>query len=290
RCSAVDCDHHPGRATGIVHYGTRFVAAYGWGAAGSVRRSDDARAWETTLSGPTFGGIASGGGHVLLGSREPMISSDAASWSSAGMPSLAAWNVRRTGFVDVAGGRFLLVAEDARESDLAISDGSGMWWSPSVFPSECGQAIQNDGGIGRAGDAMVIIGGDGVACRSTDGGATWSATSIGSSITSRVVEVDGTSWVWGGGRRFTSTDGARWTATPIVPADITIGAVARSPSGTFVAVNGGWDQWYERQRFYRSEDGVRWTELGPARYEGSHPIAGIAYGEVDASVCAEPPG
>lgn len=287
RCGSVDCDHHPGRAMGVVHDEGGFVAAWGWGASGSVERSADGRAWETTMSGPTFGGVAAGIGRVLLGSRAPRVSSDAgATWTSAGTPSLEAWNVRRAGFVGSEGGRFLLVAEDARESDLAISDGTGAWWGASSFPNECGQAIQNDGGIAAIGDTMVIVGGDGVACRSTDGGTTWRSTSIGTTITSRVVQTPTALWVWGGGRLFSSTDGERWTATPTVPASVVIGAVARGPSGTLVAVNGGWDQWYERQRFYRSEDGVRWTELEAGRYARSHPIHAITYGEVDAEACA----
>lgn len=284
RCNRVDCDHHPGRGMGILFSGEHFIATYGWGGNGSVKRSADALTWETTMMGPTFGGVTTGNDLVLLGSSVPRMSDDEGeSWQSAGTPMLAAWNVRRTGF---AGDRFLLVAEDSRESDLGISDGSGRWWNASVFPPECGQAIQNDGGIGQAGEAMVIIGGDGIVCRSTDGGATWASTSLGTSIPSRAIEVGDELWVWGRGRLFKTTDGMRFTETPTVPNDIVIGAVARSPEGTFVAVQGGWDQWYERQRFYRSEDGVRWAELSAANYHRGHPIHAIAHGEVDAATCA----
>lgn len=284
RCNRVDCDHHPGRGMGILFSGEHFIATYGWGGNGSVKRSADALTWETTMMGPTFGGVTTGNDLVLLGSSVPRMSDDEGeSWQSAGTPMLAAWNVRRTGF---AGDRFLLVAEDSRESDLGISDGSGRWWNASVFPPECGQAIQNDGGIGQAGEAMVIIGGDGIVCRSTDGGATWASTSLGTSIPSRTIEVGDELWVWGRGRLFKTTDGMRFTETPTVPNDIVIGAVARSPEGTFVAVQGGWDQWYERQRFYRSEDGVRWAELSAANYHRGHPIHAIAHGEVDAATCA----
>ena len=57
-----------------------------------------------------------------------------------------------------------------------------------------------------------------------------------------------------------------------------IGAVARSNAGTYVAVNGGWQQWYDKQVFYRSEDGVTWDALPAGAYVGSHPIQFIEYG------------
>jgi hypothetical protein len=50
-------------------------------------------------------------------------------------------------------------------------------------------------------------------------------------------------------------------------------------------VNGGWDQWYERQRFYRSTDGVTWDELAAGAFTGGHPVRFAAAGAVDVGTC-----
>ena len=78
RCfQGIDCDHHPGRAKGIVYTrGGTFVATYGWGPAGGVERSRDGVNWERTLEGTTFGGIATEGDHVLLGAHDVRVSED----------------------------------------------------------------------------------------------------------------------------------------------------------------------------------------------------------------------
>ncbi len=287
RCfEGTDCDHHPGRAMGIVHAGGRFVATFGWGAGGSVRVSDDGRTWRTTLADRTFGGVAALDGRVLLGQRAPMRSDDRGeTWTEAGTPTFAPWNVRATGAVPLAGGLFLMVAEDARDSDLAFGDGAGRWSNPSTFPAECGQGVMDAGGIGHAGAAMVVVGADGIACSSTDGGTTWRSSALGTATGSQLVEADGALWVWGGGRRYRTVDGVSWSSEPTSPPDVVIGAVARAPGGTLVAVNAGWRGWYAQQRFYRSTDGLRWEALAPGQFTGGHPIHGIAFGEVDASAC-----
>jgi photosystem II stability/assembly factor-like uncharacterized protein len=189
--------------------------------------------------------------------------------------------VRRAGYAphDLAasGGRFVVVGDGG---DVTLSsDGGATWWRPETIPSTCGASIQNDGGIGYVAGAIVIVGGDGSVCRSTDGGATWTAHSIGADISSSdVIEAEGELLVWGGGELHRSSDGATWSATDLSPTGIAIGAVERSPDGTFVAVNSGWNRWYEDQRFYRSTDGVTWEVLASDRYVRSHPIHAIEHG------------
>ena len=48
--------------------------------------------------------------------------------------------------------------------------------------------------------------------------------------------------------------------------------------GTIVGVTNGWQQHYESQVFYRSEDGVHWEVLASDAYTGGHPIKVIAFG------------
>ena len=57
---------------------------------------------------------------------------------------------------------------------------------------------------------------------------------------------------------------------------IDLGPVARSPAGTFVGVNAGWQQWYDKQIFLRSTDGLTWTALAKSKFTPSHPMTRIA--------------
>lgn len=276
-----DCDHHAGRAKGIVYSHGWFVATWGWGEPGSVQRSRDGVSWETTLAGQTFGGIAASEDVLLLGARSARASDDdGATWSDPIASMLSGWNVRRAGFAPYDEGRFVLVG-DAGDVTLS-SDAGATWWRPDVLPAACGAGIQNDGGIGFVAGAIVIVGGDGSVCRSTDGGVTWTEHAIGSDVSSAEVVASGDElWVWGGGRAWRTHDGATWEGTPLVPAGTSIGAVARSLEGTFVAVNAGWNRWYEQQRFLRSTDGIVWEELSPGTFAQGHPIHQIRPGRTD---------
>lgn len=292
RCfDGVDCDHHPGRAKGIVFHHGWFVRTNGWGPPGGVRRSRNGIAWEEVLEGTTFGGIATSSdgwseGEVVLGARTPRVSTnDAVAFTDSTNEAISGWNVRRAGFAD---GHFVIVGNDGNE--VGVSSDGVSWTTPTSIDASCGGGIQNEGGIAGMGDAMVIVGGNGTVCRSTDDGATWTTHALPDDITPSSSDVIGTGselFVWGGGNLLRSSDGATWTATPTEPR-ITVGAVARSADGTFVAVRGGWNTWNDEQRFYRSTDGVRWEELALEAARRSHPIGWIAWGEIDASIaCTE---
>lgn len=287
-----DCDHDPGAGRGVAFGDGAFVATFGWGFPGSVRRlAEGEAAFSTVLSGHTFAGVAFDAGVFLASERPPFRSTDGGqSWAAAGEVTSAQWNVRRTG----GGEGLFLVAFDSGATDLAVSDDGGLTFrSPSAWPPECGRSIQWEGGLGVAGGVALVLGGDGVACRSTDGGDTWTSAPIGGSVTGRLVVGPAGFETWGdaGGvsTRFTSADGASWTAEPTTLAGAQpgpwIGAVALAPDGTRAAVNAGWDQWYERQRFYRSTDGLRWEELPAGAYTGSHPLRFLAAGESSEPPC-----
>jgi hypothetical protein len=292
RCfDGVDCDHHPGRAKGIVFPHGWFVRTNGWGPPGAVRRSRNGITWEKVLEGTTFGGIATSSdgaseGFVLLGARTPRRSADdAASFVESENEAIPGWNVRRAGH---ALGRFVIVGGNGTE--VGVSADGVRWAAPTSIDARCGEGIQNDGGIAEIGDAMVIVGGNGTVCRSTDGGVSWTAHALPDGATpssSDVIRAGSELFVWADGALLRSSDGVAWTSTPTEPR-ITVGAVARSPSGTFVAVRGGWGAWNEAQRFYRSPDGVRWEELSTDAARRAHPIGWIAWGEVDGTLaCRE---
>ena len=90
-------------------------------------------------------------------------------------------------------------------------------------------------------------------------------------------------WFWGDdGNRYSSTDGARWTATPM-RTPRRIGPVARGDNGTLVAINNVWEG-YDQQRFLRSVDGgLSWEELPRDRFRASHPIFYLSYGLAEPS-------
>ncbi len=302
RCfSGVDCDHHPGSPRGITFGAGHFVATFGWGAPGADKRSEGGVDWEVTLPDKEFAGVVFGKETFLLGARPPQRSSDGGvTWGVAGEPDSAQWNIRRTGFADHDGGRFVLAFQSGA-SDLNISKDQGNTWvRPSSLPEGCARDMQWSGGIEYGKGVMLVLGGDGTACRSLDGGDTWTAASLGGTVSGRLLW-DGSAFVtWGstdsGPSRFQSADGAAWTATPLqvqrpqpdgsmkTSAGPVIGAVARGASGALVAVNGEWDRWYEKQEFYRSTDGVTWQALPAGAYKGGHPIGFIATGLVPAAL------
>ncbi|MDI3288594.1 hypothetical protein [Polyangium sp. 15x6] len=292
-----DCDHHPGAGRGITYGNGFFVATFGWGKPGSIRRSKNGVDWENVLEGKTFAGIVYGNDVFLAGERPPQVSdTSGATWTPGGDPTSDVWNVRRTGFAPHDGGRFLLAFGDNSGNDINVSKDNGATWArPTTLPAACAGDIQWAGGFAYGNGVLVVLGGTGVACRSLDGGDTWTESNIGGEVDARLIWTGDAFVTWGrdanyASQRYTSTDGSTWTKTPTEvrkknddgttqtsPGPI-VGAVARSDGGTYVAVSGGWEQWYDKQRFFRSTDGVTWDELPANAFTGSHPIQFITHG------------
>ena len=292
-----DCDHKYGSGRGIAWSpASGFVGNWGWGDPGVIRKSRDGLTWNVVDRGSNFSSMAVGNdGTLFATSRSGKVSRNAGeTWTSAGTADLqangqAVWNVRRGGAGGTGAGVFVVVADS---NTAMVSSDATTWRAPQTYPSTCGASIQWEGGVASGNGVLVILGGDGVACRSTDNGATWTAHQTGGTIDSRLVWT-GTEFVsWGSvsnqRRLIRSPDGMTWTSTatasrrngvPVAGGGPLIGAVARSPSGTFVAANGGWQTWYTSQRFFRSTDGVTWDELPMTAFVGSHPIQHIAWGE-----------
>lgn len=304
--AATDCDHHPGAGRGIAFGDGYFVATFGWGKPGSIRRSKNGVDWTNVLEGKTFAGVVHGDAGFLAGERPPQVSTDiGATWTAGGDPDSMVWNVRRTGYAAFDTGRYLLAFESSGATDINVSKDMGKTWArPTTLPASCAASMQWEGGFAYGNNTIVVLGGDGVACRSLDGGDTWTESNIGGSVSGRLLFGKGEFVTWGQTPqfkpvRFTSPDGATWTMTDTkvskknpdgtvtMSAGPNVGAVAINDAGTtYVAVNGGWQQWYDKQRFYRSNDGVNWDELPAGSFVGSHPIQFIAYGVANkSSVC-----
>lgn len=292
-----DCDHKYGAGRGVAFSARAgFVGNWGWGDPGVIRRSADGVNWSVVDQGSNFASMAVGlDGTLFAASRSGKVSrDDGRTWTSAGTANLMAagqpvWNVRRGGAGGTGQGVYVVVADS---NTAMVSSDLMTWRAPQTYPSACGANIQWEGGVASGNGVLVILGGDGVACRSTDNGVTWTVHQTSATIDSRLLWTGTEFMTWGSvsnqRRVIRSPDGMTWTSTatslrrngaPVSGGGPLIGAVARSPGGTFVAVNGGWQTWYTSQRFYRSNDGLTWDELGAGSYVGSHPITHIVWGE-----------
>jgi hypothetical protein len=285
-----DCGHSPGFSKGIAWGAGLFVATWGWGWPGAVAISKNGVDWQTTLDEDTFGGLRFAADRFVVASRTPFTSGDGLSWDPSeeadfrGAGGQVLWSVRRFGASDdYDGGRFVAYASGDGVDTLVSSDGGVSWWRPSVMPPDC--LTEGPGAYGdiiSGGGVILMVDGEGHACRSIDGGNTWSTNTISAQrIASSGVWTGEEFWFWGSGNRYSSVDGVSWTTTPI-HSGADIGPVARSPEGTLVAVNNVW-LGYEEQRFLRSEDGLAWQVLREGAYTGGHPIFFIEPGFVEPS-------
>jgi hypothetical protein len=279
----IECDHHPGAAGGLAFEGGAFFATFGWGdPPGGVVRSTDGVSWVTVLDGTTFGGLAAGQGRVVAADRYPQWTSDGgATWTEITDAPLTIWNLREIGFADVGGGVFVMVGSDGATEELVRStDGGVTWTTPDTLDPACELGFYAAGGITAGNGVILIANGSASVCRSTDAGLTWQAAPLPSAFESSLVFTGSTFSVWAAGQRLDSPDGLTWTATPLTPAGLVLGPVATSDQGAFVSVRGGWGAWYEEQRFYRSDDGVAWTELDVAAAPPGHPLRDLEFGRV----------
>jgi hypothetical protein len=303
RCftGGVDCDHNGGRAMGIAALQGALFATWGWGAANSVRRSTDGVRWERVLDRTIFSGIESGADRVVAIANEPQVTTDlGARWTASTRLGFIG-HIRATG---VLGARRFVAAggeNGASVGDVMISDDGVTWRRPASVPRECGQGVVAGGiGFGGEGDGIAVMTHDsGLVCISRDLGQRWTSTQVeGVRFEATVLHTGSEFVTWGrsmtmGLVHLRSADGARWTATALTASHADgsrattprITAAARSPSGSFVTAHNEWNQWYERQLFYRSTDGIRWQALPAAAFVGSHPVRFFIHTELARGAC-----
>lgn len=278
RCfeAGLDCDHNAFAGRGVAHGEQTFVLTWGWGAPGSLVRSEDAAMFETVLSDtPTFADIAFGNGRFVANNSDTQISDDLGKTWSPGGPLGIDINTRAIEFFPHDAGWFVVTGESGETRAITRSP-DGITWTPATTrPPQCGGYVI---GLAYGSGVGVIASGNGHVCRTTDGGDTWEYVPVAPDLSSPPVWTGSEFFVYQGSTLHRSADGSSWQSEPISPGDASIGPIARSPDGTFVAANAGWMVWYEQQKFFRSEDGVNW-EVADA-FAGSHPIYFMAHGEV----------
>lgn len=280
RCfeDGLDCDHDAFAGRGIAYGERTFVLTWGWGAPGSVVRSEDAALFETVLTDtPTFADVAYGNGRFVANNSMTQVSDDLGETWQPGGPLGIDINTRSIVFAPHDGGVFIVTGESG-DSRAIVRSPDGVTWSPATTrPPACGQYVI---GAAYGGGTVILASGAGHVCRSSDGGDTWEHVPVADGLSSPPVWTGSEFFAYQGSTLHRSADGASWQSEPIQGAQAQIGPLARSPEGTFVAANSGWMVWYEEQQFYRSTDGVTWQALPPGAFVGSHPIYHIEHGHV----------
>lgn len=291
---STDCDHNQYSSTALGYADGIFIQTTGWGAPGRIFRSANGVDWTQVDMGTNMTDVLFGEGRFVTASRSSKRSDDLGlTWQNnvtidVANGSNTIWNIR--GGV-AGGGVFLVTAQDGSNLDFAYSSDRGATWQRPTMAGGgrvdlCGAGHPAFGnGIfvtvtwSQSMNASII-------CRSSDGARTWTSTTIsGEYMESRPLWTGTEFMVWSSGKVHRSADGTAWTTSntqtrrgTMLSGGPNIGAVARGASGTFVAVRGGWQVWYDQQRFYRSTDGIVWDELPTGDYEQGHPITAMAAG------------
>jgi hypothetical protein len=300
----LDCDHDSGSGVGLATGEGVFLAVYGWGAPGQVLRTRDGLSFESVLPTNGFAGMAFGGGRFVVGTRFPQFSDSlgtSGSWEAGrfapppGFPG----NARRIfHFVlpSGQGGQVFLQTYETGSNRAFLYSRDGENWAQASAPSSCGQWIR---GIAYGAGRLVALGTNpaatsdadrGLSCISTDGGVSWVAQAFSTAAPESQLVYAGDEFVFfnASRQRVRSADGVSWSIdTRAVSPSVVPGAMGYH-DGTLVAFAGGWMNWYERQRMFRSRDGGRsWEVTSPASPAAAHPINHLAHGYfLSASVCA----
>jgi len=291
--SYVECDHTPySSPNGGLTYGDGwFYAAFGWGYAGSVRRSSDGKNWETVKTGGWGGGVAY--------AKQSLFVLWEGSWSTSPDRGTT-WNLLTDSPRDnfdhasprTVGDTIIVMGRAAGAQQSAVSSDGGLTWStPTGLGATDGHSFASGNGV------LVSAGSDGTSARSVDGGATWTTETVidgGNWATNMLF--DGTTFVaLGDGKKWSSPDGVTWSSVPfkidgVAPVAWWGGTAAYDPvAKSYVAILTEWNNYYDKQRAYRSTDGVTWTTLDATAFKGGHPLRTIVHGEIDPKACEVTP-
>ena len=288
----VDCDHNQYSSTGLDSGADGwFYTQYGWGSAGTVRRSRNGVNWEVVRSGDWGGGLAVANNHVvqIWESGWSVSTDNGTNWNLIPGSQWSGPLVFDHTFIKRAGQK--LFARGRGNGQLAVSTDAGATWKVSAgFDSSWGGSFAEGNGIIVSNGVKEVSGQNPVSysARSTDNGLTWTAvTVIPAGRWSSNIIFNGTHFMnWSTGTMYKSTDGIIWTSQPYSP--YFEGTVSYNPrTKTYMAVHFNWGSWYDKQYALRSKDGINWTVLDQTHFHGGHPITGIITGEMDASACGK---
>jgi len=227
---------------------------------------------------------------VLFTGFQPVVSDDGLEWTYT-TPTSPNEGGRASAFLDYADGVFIA----ALDGDIVrVSNDRGETWHLAAsIPPGCTNGIGNAQTILTGnGIALMISADDRTACRSEDGGETWTLHEITDYAGGIFFQVgaftNGKFLAWvedfatNNGIRYSSEDAITWTETP-TNGPIWIGATGVTSMGTILTTHGQ----YGEQTISRStDDGLTWATLPATSYVQSHAIARFGSGYVDAgTVC-----
>jgi hypothetical protein len=294
------CDDTPDIPENVAFGNGIFAGAWGHGKPGVLRSSGNGIDWVSRDLDIKDSNIAFGNGRFVAASNGASYwSTDGINWSDGGKTSFNTMGspVRAIGYGDYdGGGRFVSLSAGSGRDIQVSSDGGMSWWRPMSIPDDCALGVGSPGGDILGGNGvLLIVDRQGNACRSTDGGETWTVSPTGlTSIASQGVWTGSKFLFWGGDNAIgpatamiESADGDKWMATPMVTAT-RIGPIARGDSGTFVAMPWIYSG-YAMQQFMRSTDGVTWQKLPTTAFVQSHNIFRMSFGYADASATCPAP-
>ena len=279
----IECDHNRGSTTGLVYRDGWFIKSIGWGTDGRTLRSYNGVTWSEpvpTFKGTYLGLVVLGDKLVAMGTPQPRISADnGMSWSLAKELGWDAGHVRKATSSGYGGGAIVFTTDKGVWSSL---DGAKSYSGPAAFP-----CAGNLSGFASSPSTSVLAADNGTVCTTLDGGKTYAQHMLGSRLFTNPVWNGSKFAIWGENSAgiataFTSTDGTHWTSTPMA-ARVALQTVGTHVSGSFVATNALWNDAYEKQRFFRSDDGITWETLPNSAFETGHPISHFASGVVPAN-------
>ncbi len=290
---AITGDHSASASRGIDAGNGYIYANYGWGYNGSVRRSQDGINWTVIHDGTWGGGIAYGKDYLFHGAEGgkwytsnnngtswvQLISADIGNINNQfDYPSFTRLNDK--------------IFASGRNQKLGISYDQGRTWkliTAGLLGNTEKRTFAEGNGVIVSFSYDSIIN-EGNVSRSTDNGQTWTGFMLGGSWTQIVF--NGTQFVgWSRGQTWKSSDGLTWTSTPTkidginAPSWWTATTQYNPKTGTYVSILNAWGNEYDKQKAYRSKDGISWTTLDSTKYKGGSTMKSMIVGEIDQKYC-----
>jgi hypothetical protein len=288
----VECDHTVNSGRGVDAGDGWFIANFGWGFNGSVRRSRDGVNWQTVISDGWGGGVSLLDGYVYVSWRDGIVSPDlGVTWQNH--PNSPKRNFEHPWIVR-SGDVIAMIGRPTGANKISFSFNGGRNWSlPAALQSERWIKTFVEG-AGR----LVVVGHSenptvSYSAISDNNGASWMIRQQGG-IAAPWTDVfyDGTRFVtFASGRRYVSNNGLDWTSAPLTVAGMSAasfeGPISFDPStGTYVRILGVWGNFYDRQKAFRSTDGgLTWQTLSATAFRGGHPIRDITLGVMEEAYC-----
>lgn len=285
----IECDHHTGSSTGLVYHDGWFIKSIGWGTDGRTLRSYNGVTWSEPVPSwkdTYLGLVVLGDRLVAMGTPQPRISTDnGLSWSLAKELGWDAGHVRQATASGYGGGSIVFITDTGLWSSR---DGAKSYQGPSALPCQGSWY-----GLASSPTVTVLTSDNGSVCTTLDGGQSWKQHAVAGSLFTNPVWNGKTFAVWGEDKSgtasaFFSTDGASWTSKAMSPR-VAMATVGTHVSGSFVATNDVWNEGYEKQKFFRSDDGVAWETLPSSAFTPSHPISHFVSGVVPANAYCPAP-